>query len=84
VASGHEAASNRAMPRHFFHLRDGKDHIDEDGVEMLEDQVRGAAVTAAGEALKELGVEFFHHEGWRFWVTDEAGKTVCTLRLTGS
>ena len=60
-----------------------KDHIDEDGVEMLEDQVRGAAVTAAGEAIKELGVEFFKHEGWRFWVTDEAGKTVCSLRLTG-
>ena len=71
------------MPRYFFHLRDGKDHIDEDGVEMLEDQVRGAAVTAAGEASKELGVEFFQHEGWRFWVTDEAGKTVCSLRLTG-
>ena len=84
MAIGHEAASNRAMPRYFFHLRDGQDHIDEDGVEMLEDHVRGAAVTAAGEAIKELGVEFFHHEGWRFWVTDEAGKTVCTLRLTGS
>ena len=50
---------------------------------MLEDQVRGAAVTAAGEAIKELGAEFFQHEGWRFWVTDEAGKTVCSLRLTG-
>ena len=70
MASGHEAASKTTSTRR--------------GVEMLEDQVRGAAVTAAGEAIKELGVEFFHHEGWRFWVTDEAGKTVCTLRLTGS
>jgi phosphomannomutase len=51
------------MPRYCFHLRDGKDHIDEDGVEMVEDQVRGAAVTAAGEALKELGVEFTRAAG---------------------
>ena len=63
MASGHEAGSNRAMPRYCFHLRDGKDHIDEDGVEMVEDQVRGAAVTAAGEALKELGVEFTRAAG---------------------
>jgi hypothetical protein len=75
-------ARSDPLPRYFFHLRDGTEHIDRDGVELQEDRVRGAAVTAAGEAIKDLGEGFFEHPGWKFWVTDEAGKTVCTLRLT--
>lgn len=75
-------ARSRALPRYFFHLRDGAEHIDRDGVELAEERVRGAAVTAAGEALRDLGEEFFDHPGWKFWVTDDAGNTVCTLRLT--
>jgi hypothetical protein len=72
------------MARYFFHLRDGTDHLDHDGVELPDDEVRGTAVTAAGEAIRDLGAQFFDHDGWRFWVTDEAGNTVCTLTLSGS
>ena len=44
------------MPRYFFHLKDGHEHLDRDGVELSGlDEVRTQAVIASGEALKDLG-----------------------------
>jgi hypothetical protein len=71
------------MSRYFFHVRDSAEFIDEEGVELPDlDAVRTQAVVAAGEALEDLGGKFWAGDGWRMWVTDETGATVCALRFT--
>lgn len=71
------------MPRYFFHVHDGRDLPDEDGVTLsgIED-ARAKAITAAAEALKDLGPRFWGHPDWRMRVTDEQGAIVCELRLS--
>lgn len=70
------------VSRYFFHIHDGSDYIDQDGVELSGlDEAREQAVVAAGEALKDLDGKFWTNADWRLWVTDEAGATVCSLRL---
>ena len=40
------------MPRYFFHLRDGVDHvIDPEGLEMPEDAIKGAALMHARDCM---------------------------------
>ena len=40
------------MPRYFFHLRDGTDHvIDPEGVDMPEDAIEGAALFQARDCI---------------------------------
>jgi hypothetical protein len=71
------------MPRYFFHVQDGRDIPDEDGVTMAgADEARAQAITAAAEALKDLGPGFWQHPEWQMHVTDEQGATVCDLRLS--
>ncbi len=68
------------MPRYYFHVKDSRDSIDRDRVELPNlDDARMQAVIAAGEALKDLDGEFRKSAGWRMWVTDESGATVCAL-----
>ena len=68
------------MPRYYFHVKDSRESIDRDGVELPGiDEARTQAVIAAGEALKDLDGEFWKSAGWRMWVTDESGATVCEL-----
>ena len=51
------------MPRYFFHVHDGKDIPDHDGVELSgPEEARSQAVSATGEALKDLGGEFWASE----------------------
>lgn len=72
------------MPRYFFHVRDGAESLDHDGVEFSDlNEARGQAVVTAGEAIKDLGVEFWPSEAWQMWVTDETGATVYTLSFSG-
>jgi hypothetical protein len=71
------------MPRYFFHVHDGQDLPDEDGIILAgADEARAQAIIAAGEALKDLGPKFWSHPDGQMHVTDEQGATVCDLRLS--
>ena len=72
------------MPRYFFHVHDGEDIPDHDGVELAgPEDARDKAVIACGEALKDLDGAFWESEEWRMRVTDESGATVCELTISG-
>jgi hypothetical protein len=64
------------MPRYSFHIHDGQEMPDRDGIVLVgEEDADAHAIVAAGEALKDLGPRRMH-------VTDEQGATVCDLRLS--
>ena len=73
------------MPRYFFSVREGRDIPDEEGL-VLEgpEEARAQAVTAAGEALRDLDGRFWQTAEWQMRVTDEEGVTLCTLRFSGT
>jgi hypothetical protein len=71
------------MPRYFFSVRDGMDIPDVEGTELAGlHEARLAAVTAAGEAIRDLGQKFWSGEAWQMHVTDESGVTVCRLNFS--
>jgi hypothetical protein len=71
------------MPRFYFHVRDGRDFIDDEGHELPSlDEAREQAVIAAGEAIRDLGKRFWAGEEWRMDVADESGETVCSLTFS--
>ena len=73
------------MPRYFFHVHDGKEKLDRDGVEMADpNEARVQAVIASGEAIKELDGAFWKQGEWQMQVVDERGAPVCALTLSGS
>jgi hypothetical protein len=75
----------RTMPRYFFHLHDGIEVPDRDGVEIAgPNEARVQALIACGEAIKELRGTFWEHAAWQMQVVDERGTAVCTLTLSGS
>ncbi len=70
------------VARYYFHLHDGRERLDEEGVELADaEQARAAAITAAGENLRDIGRSFAGSR-WRMWVTDEGGATVCEVRVS--
>ena len=72
------------MARYFFHIRDGKDIPDREGTELSDPgMVRPAAITAAGEMLRDLASTWDGHE-WEMSVADEAGKSVLKLRFSAT
>ncbi len=72
------------MPRYFFHVHDGRDIPDDIGTDLAgPDEARTIAVTAMGEAVKDLGAEFWKSAEWWMNVIDEQGATVCTLSIKG-
>jgi hypothetical protein len=79
---------NNGFPmRYFFHVKDGKQLLDQNGVELADmDSVKKEAVSAAAELLSAIhGADFWTGEPWKLWVTDKpkgAGKTLLTLRFT--
>lgn len=70
------------MPRYFFHVTDGADYPDSEGI-ILDDvaSARAEAITTAGALLKDRGATFWGSGEWRMTVVDEAGGTVCRLRF---
>lgn len=71
------------MPRYFFHVRDGAEILDHEGVALAGiAEARSQAVVAAGEMLKEWEGEFWKGEDWRMWVTDETGGALFALRFS--
>ena len=47
------------------------------------DDAREQAVIAAGEALRDTGRRFWKERGWRMWVVNESGETVCEIDVFG-
>ena len=73
------------MPRYFFHVHDGHEIPDRDGVELSgPEEARDQAVVAAGEALRDKDGRFWNSGKWRMVVVDESGLTICTLNFTGT
>ncbi len=71
------------MQRFFFHVRDSSEMLDEVGTELPGlAEARAEAVTTAGEMLRDSGEQFWNSAEWRMWVTDETGRTVCSLRFS--
>jgi hypothetical protein len=75
------------VPRYYFHLKDGRTVLDEDGTELLDiHAARKMAVTYSGEVLRDgAGESLWQGEPWRPWVTDRPGgegKALFTLSLS--
>jgi hypothetical protein len=71
------------MPRYFFHVRDRRDILDDEGVVLRgRAEVHQQAIVSAGEMLKESGKEFWTGSEWIMQVVDEAGATVCVLKFS--
>jgi hypothetical protein len=71
------------MPRYFFNVYDGRDLLDDAGIELANrDEAHRQAIVTAGEILRESGRRFLQGDVWEMHVTDEAGKTVCRLRFS--
>jgi hypothetical protein len=70
------------MPRYFFHINDGKDIPDTEGVELPGlAEAREQAITSAGEMIRHTGSVVWSGAEWSMHVTDEAGRSVFTLRF---
>jgi hypothetical protein len=73
--------------RYFFHVKDGKEMFDQEGVELLDlSAVKEEAVKASTELLEGLHEEeFWNGEPWKLWVTDKPngiGNIILTLTFT--
>jgi subtilisin-like proprotein convertase family protein len=72
------------MPRYFFHFHDGTEQRDDTGTELASARdARSQAVVFMGERLQDLDGEFWPEGEWRIQVVDEAGATVCAIRVSG-
>jgi hypothetical protein len=73
-----------AMTRYFFHFHDGTDQPDLTGTELPgSNEARSQAVVFMGEKLKDLDGDFWPEGEWSIRVVDEAGATVCAIRVSG-
>jgi hypothetical protein len=72
------------MPRYFFHVHDDQDIPDQLGTVLAgPKEAQDEAVVAAGEMLESLDGRFWNAAEWRMDVVDEAGASVCSLRISG-
>lgn len=68
------------MARYFFHIVDGDISIDTEGTELPDlEAARSEAISAAGEILKEAGVNGWKGIEWQMHVTDDSNKTLLKL-----
>ena len=75
------------MPRYYFHVRDGRDLPDTEGSELPDlHAVRLEALRASGEMLRgnKGAAEFWSGDDWTMTVVDEDGRSVLTLRFSGT
>ena len=75
------------MPRYFFNVHDGRDYPDDQGTELPDlAAVRAEALRSSGEMLRDSkgAGDFWSGDDWTMNVTDEAGKTMLTLRFSGT
>ena len=70
------------MPRFFFHLHDGHDHWDADGVELADlTACRRAAARLVGQFLRDHPERFWESNGCSLRVTDAEGDRLFSLSL---
>jgi len=61
------------MPRYFFHVIDGREIIDREGLELSGlKEVRAEAIRTAGAILRDEGDKFWNGTEWHMNVTDAA------------
>ena len=71
------------MPRYFFHVHDGDDLPDREGVELSDPAAaREQAIATAGEMIRQSGVVLSDGSVWTMRVVDENGREVFTLRFS--
>jgi hypothetical protein len=73
------------MPRYFFHVHDGTDRPDREGVDLPSlAEAREQAVVTAAEMLRDIDGAFWRgpHE-WVMRVVDKDGRRVCVLTFHG-
>ena len=71
------------MPRYFFHVHDGKDVLDTEGIELAGvAEARQQAIVAAGEMIRQDGHTIWDGHPWMMNVVDQAGAAVFTLRFS--
>jgi hypothetical protein len=75
------------MPRYFFHLRDGRTSLDDEGTELPDiHAARRTAITLSGETLKDGASDtLWDGAPWQIWVTDQPdgkGQTFFTLHFS--
>jgi hypothetical protein len=75
------------MPRYYFNLKDGREELDNVGVELAGiDAARIQAVIFSGEVLRDGGGKtLWQGEPWRLWVSDQPdgkGKTFFALNFS--
>jgi hypothetical protein len=72
------------MSSFFFHM-EGHAEAPERVRMRLDDpaDARAHAVVAIGDLLRHAGAEFWNEPEWQVEVTDETGRTVCTLIVQG-
>jgi hypothetical protein len=71
------------MPRYFFHVHDGQEMPDREGVELPGlDEARMQAITTAGEIIRQHPDVIWNAGEWQMDVTDETGAPVFTLRFS--
>src|SRR4051812_6168060 len=73
--------------RYFFHVRDGHETLDAQGVELHDmAAMKNEALQSSVELLQGMrGSNFWKGESWTLWVTDKpsgAGKTLLALHFT--
>ena len=75
------------MPRYYFHLRDGRESLDDEGTELVDlPAARSEALKYSGELLRDGGGNgVWNGEPWQLWVTDQpSGKGNTLFRLNFS
>ena len=73
------------MPCYYFNMTGGPYPEPDDGIVLKgPEQARSAAVTMAGEMLKDIDGQFWSAPEWCLSVTDEQGATVCILTIKGT
>ena len=76
--------------RYYFHVRDGRTILDEDGAEFSSIAlVKDNAVKTSGELLRSLSHDekFWCGEPWKLWVTggpNATGETILELQFIGT
>ena len=65
------------MPRFYFHIRDGRDQFDMDGIELPDEATAQVeAIRLTGAVLRDETKHVIRAPSWTMDVTDETGRPV--------
>ena len=72
------------MARYFFHIHDGADLPDDEGVELPNDEAaKSEAISAAGSMLRDMRLSVWAVTHWRMTVVS-GDKVICILRFSSN